>query len=295
MTMPSPAYILSLLTVVCFSFATYLDPRYLAWEGSRSQSDDVLSVAMGDSRRMFANEFFTKADVYFHSGYYPTIFDQKKIEEKSHMLEDEHDEHDHDHDHHPGEAEHDEHEEHEGDFLGPPKDWIDRFSRNFYNAHHTHLGAGGNEREILPWLQLSADLDPHRIETYTVAAYWLRSRLNKPKEAEQFLREGLRSNPDSYEILLEIGLVYYASYHDVTRARNVWELALKKWIQRESRKEKPDNENYEKILDNLIGLEEKAQNWAKCVEYLQLVKKVSPISDKIEQQIQDLKQKHNLP
>ena len=31
---------------------------------------------MGDSRQLFANHFFTKADVYFHSGYYPSVFDQ---------------------------------------------------------------------------------------------------------------------------------------------------------------------------------------------------------------------------
>ncbi len=294
--MPSPAYILSLLTVVCFSFATWLEPRYLAWDGSRSQSDDPLSVALGDSRRMFANQFFVKADVYFHSGYYPTIFDEKKIEEKSHMLE-EHDDHD-EHDHHPGEAkeerkDHDDHEE--GDFLGPPKDWIDRFSRNFYNAHHTHLGAGGNEREILPWLRLSADLDPHRVETYTVASYWLRSHLNKAQEAEQFLREGLRANPDSYEILFELGRTYNESFKDPIRARNVLELALKKWILREGKKEKPDTIGYEQIVAQLVSLEEKAQNWDKCVGYLQLLKKVSPIPDQIEKQIQEMKQKHNLP
>ena len=31
---------------------------------------------MGDSQQLFANHFFTKADVYFHSGYYPSVFDQ---------------------------------------------------------------------------------------------------------------------------------------------------------------------------------------------------------------------------
>ena len=39
-------------------------------------------------------------------------------------------------------------------------------------------------------------------ETYTVTAYWLRERMGKVDEAEQFLREGLRENPDSYEFML---------------------------------------------------------------------------------------------
>ena len=80
-------------------------------------------------------------------------------------------------------------EEHEKQmhFLGPPRDWIERFGRHFIITEHTHL-AGKNRSEILPWLKLSAELDPQKIETYTVAAFWLRD-LGKIKEAERFLRE----------------------------------------------------------------------------------------------------------
>jgi len=31
---------------------------------------------LGDGRRLFANHFFIMADVYFHSGYYPSVFDR---------------------------------------------------------------------------------------------------------------------------------------------------------------------------------------------------------------------------
>src|SRR5437588_9986821 len=95
-------------------------------------------------------------------------------------------------------------EEHERkmNFLGAPRDWVERFGRHFMITEHTHL-QGGNEREILPWLRVSAELDPHRIDTYTVASYWLRSSLGKVDEAEQFLREGLRQNPGSYELWYE--------------------------------------------------------------------------------------------
>ena len=51
----------------------------------------------------------------------------------------------------------------------------------------------------------------------------------KVAEAEKFLRDGLRANPDSYEILFELGRLYYESEHDAARARNVWELALRRW------------------------------------------------------------------
>src|SRR6266478_4836489 len=82
-------------------------------------------------------------------------------------------------------------------FLCKPRDWIDAFSRKFFPSVHTHLDEGGPQghsasagdlgqgaevREILPWLRLSADLDPNRVETYTVTAYWLRRRMGKVAE-----------------------------------------------------------------------------------------------------------------
>ena len=51
-------------------------------------------------------------------------------------------------------------------------------------------------------------------ETYTVTAYWLRERMGKVDEAEKFLREGLRENPDSYEIMYELGRVYAENQND---------------------------------------------------------------------------------
>ena len=43
--------------------------------GSRASPAIFSTSLLGDSRRMFANSFYVKADEYYHSGYYPTIFD----------------------------------------------------------------------------------------------------------------------------------------------------------------------------------------------------------------------------
>src|ERR1041384_437540 len=145
--------------------------------------------------------------------------------------------------------------------MGKPRNWIDAVGRNFKVTKHTHL-EHGREREILPWLKLSAEMDPHLIETYTVAAYWLANQLGKVTEAEDFLRQGLRENPDSYEILFALGRIYYNQYHDAARARNVWELALKRWRARESGKEQPNNIDFEQIAVNLGRLEEDQGNLA---------------------------------
>src|SRR6266566_2113020 len=189
------------LFVICFGLAANLDLWFQSWQGNRTKSTDALSVMLGDGTRMFATHFFVKADAYFHSGFYPTVFDNREAFQTPHMAED------------SGTVGGRNQGDEKG-FLGKPRDWIDGFSRQFFPSTHTHLDEGGasgdlgqtsDVREILPWLRLSAELNPNDIRTYTVTAYWLRDRLNKPAEAEQFLRDGLQANPGSYEILFELG------------------------------------------------------------------------------------------
>ena len=272
----APPLVLLLLVAACFTLATALQPRTANWSSRRS-SGNVLKILLGDGRRLFANHFFVQADVSFHSGYYPSIFDRAQAPKDSrHMTARE------------GSAEAEEHEK-KMSFLGPPRDWIERFGRHFITTEHMHL-SGNNEREILPWLRVSAELDPQRVETYTVAAYWLRD-LRKYTEAEQFLREGLRSNPDSYEILFELGRLYHENYHDANRARNLWELALKKWNVREAGKAEPDLVVLDHIAVNLGRLEEEAGNFRRAIAYLELAAKASPNPAPLQQQIAQLKKK----
>ena|SRR2546421_1732570 len=281
--MSAPSLILGLLLVICFTMATWLQPWHQKWAGGRAQSDSLLGVVMGDSRQIIANHFFTKADVYFHSGYYPTIFDQA-IRSAPHITA----EKDATADRETGDGH--EHAEEAG-FLGAPHDWIESFSRNFYPSRHSHLEKPGEAHEILPWLRIAADLDPHKVETYTVAAYWLRQHLNKVDEAEQFLREGWRANPDSYEILFELGRVFGENRQDPQRARNVWELALRKWRERSQHGDKPDDFVLEQILTHLAQLEEREGHWGQAISYLEKLKPVSPRPEAIQRQIDDLRRK----
>jgi len=97
---------LALLAVLCFSMAVILQPRAMDWS-ERAKSDSVLKVLFGDGRRLFANHFFVQADVTFHSGYYPSIFDQAEKPTESPMISGHHDEHEE----HEAAA-HDEHDTH---------------------------------------------------------------------------------------------------------------------------------------------------------------------------------------
>lgn len=284
--------LLLLLASGCFTLATLLQPRVTSW-GQRHAADNVMKVLLGDGRRLFANHFFVQADVTFHSGYYPSIFDREQAPKDSrHMTarEDAHREPEPGPSG-PGHATDEDHSDHacEMSFLGPPRDWIEAFGRRFMVTEHTHL-AGGKEREMLPWLRVSAELDPQRVETYTVASYWLRN-LGKFHEAEQFLREGLRNNPKSYEILFELGRLYHENLQDPARARNVWELGVRCWKERESPKEKPDLLALDELAVHLADLEEKAGNLARALEWLQEALPASPRPDAVRARIEGLQQR----
>lgn len=298
---------LALLGTVAFSFATLLEPWFQSWQGNRAKSGNLLQTALGDGRHLFASHFYAKADAYFHNGYYPTIFDNRAGYAKAHIAEDAH-----------------EGEEAEN-FLGKPRDWLDRFGRSFFPARHTHLGDAGcghsccqrskdheghdddcdhkdheagqhlarksDEREILPWLRLSAELDPQRIETYVVTSYWLRGALKQVDEAERFLRYGLQQNPGEPELLFELGRIYSENRNDTGRARNVWELAVRKWDERESGKKEPNIFLRAQLLGQLAKLEEAEKNYPRALEHLTLLKAISPNKEGIQKWRDEVKGK----
>jgi tetratricopeptide (TPR) repeat protein len=279
-----PHLTIVLLLVACFTVATSYDRSV-----KRDLTDDAtggLAQFTRQGRKLFANQFFIRSDVYFHSGYYPGIFDRKEMKEnhlaeRAGSQEAKHDEHEDEHHVHGPNCKHDE-DEH--DFLGKPTDVMDAFSRHFIVSHHTHLTEKGTNaaREILPWLKLAAKMDPNKIESYTVAAYWLRD-LGKKEEAETFLREGLRRNPHSFELLLELGRCYFER-NDLERARNVWEMAMHHWRQQENPKPVEQQNRFVagQILNSLARVEARLGNREKAAEWLGIVKKVSPHPEEIE-------------
>jgi tetratricopeptide (TPR) repeat protein len=245
-----------------------------------------MATLMGESRRLFANQFFVEADVYFHSGYYPTMFDTPEDEANLDVNSKEEAE-----THHAAPASGRRHEADEGGgFLGQPRDWVERFGRHFFPTEHTHL-ANAKVSEILPWLRLSADMDPHRIQTYLTASYWLRGTLGEPDEAERFLHEGLRANPDSYEIYLELGYVYDFNKKNPSRARNEFDLALQKWKKQDAAGQASAPKAYVEILDGLVRADGQLNDLKQLLADLEALEKVSPNKDAVEKTIQETRAK----
>ncbi|HYG21388.1 MAG TPA: hypothetical protein VEH04_01310 [Verrucomicrobiae bacterium] len=296
--------VLVLLLIACFSLSTLIARK---GEVSRSgpAAESFVALLLGEGRMLFANEIFAKADVYFHRGNYPSIFEGGGRPKENHMAGEAqgegvvHEAHG-GHEHHEGDGH--EHHDHAGEPhadaiehaatepespAAGPSDWISRFRQKFHAADHVHLEKGA-EREMLPWLKLSAELNPQSIESFTVAAYWLRSRLNKVDEAEQFLREGLRRNPGNPELLNELAWLKLENRRDPAQARNLWHAAMQRWFDTETGKEEPNNFLAERILGGMFktALEEKRLDEA--IHYLNLMKRFSPNPENIQKRIEQL-------
>jgi hypothetical protein len=185
-----PGRVELLVALLCFTLAFGLaarvGPQVEARLAANGVTDDnPVARWLGDSRQMFANSFFVKADAYYHSGYYPTIYDDNTPFKTPHIGED-------------SSTMKSKNSGDETTIFSHPNNWVERFELNFFPSYHTHLDEGGVDgngaeevKEIMPWLKISAELDEHRIDTYLVTAYWLRRRMHKVDEAEQFLRDGL--------------------------------------------------------------------------------------------------------
>lgn len=266
--------LLAALLVLSFGIAADLQPQFTALRSSRADGD-IFKVLLGDSRRLFANEFFVKADAYYHSGYYPTIFDNNQAFKTAHMAED------------TGAVSSKNHGEDEN-FLGAPRNWLDAFGRHFFPDRHTHLDEGGPNddlsgsdqvREILPWLKLSTDLDPQNVQNYTVTAYWLRERMRRTDEARQVLLEGLGENPGSCDILFELGRLYAESNHDTNRAMHVWMAAARNWkpIKGSDDDVAANNFIYEKITTQMGDTERVAGHWQQAIDWFEKARTVSSV------------------
>jgi tetratricopeptide (TPR) repeat protein len=131
-------------------------------------------------------------------------------------------------------------------------------------------------REILPWLRISAELDPNREETYITGAYWLRKRMNRVREAEEFLRDGMRANPRSYALTFELARIYDEHHNDPVRARNLFGLSLRYWDQSQLLAPEPDLFVRAQILGQYARLEQREGDAERAVTLLQELRKISP-------------------
>lgn len=299
----SPTLMAVFLATLVFTLATAVESEFRSPTASASD-EGAFTKLLGDGRRLFSGQSVEMADVYLHSGFYPSIFDSREpAGAKAIAANDEdHNQHKHDEqgkcvheeDHsahkHDGEGKCVEEDEHEKamSFMGQPRDPLEGFIRNFRITQHSHLEKS-EEREVLPWLKLAIALDPQAVETYLVTSYWLRRNLRLVEDARDILREGIRNNPKSFELLFAMGLIYEQEDKNDVKARNIWLAAKKFWEEQPAEAKEASLLAYGKITANLAHLENEAGNLQLAIRYLELTKLTSPMPDAIQKQINEIK------
>ncbi len=306
----SPVLMVVFLATAVFTLATAVQSEFRS-STTTSSDEGAFTKLLGDGRRLFSGQSVEMADVYLHSGFYPSIFDSREPAAAKAITsnDDDHAQHKHDD---QGKCVHEEdHAAHQHDaegkcvseqsasghvdehakamsFMDQTLDPLQGFIRNFRITQHSHL-ENGEERELLPWLKLAIALDPQAIETYAVTSFWLRKNLKRIEDAKEILREGIRNNPDSFELLFAMGIIYEQDDKNIIKARNIWLAAKKHWETQPSDAKGKSLDAYGKITGNLARLEKESGNLPLAIQYFELTKLASPNPEVIQKQIDELK------
>jgi tetratricopeptide (TPR) repeat protein len=270
-------FLLMFLFVLSISAGSSLLVRQQQAEPARLDQG-FMEALMGESRRLFASHFFVKADAYFLGGYYPSIFEQAR--RRTYMEE--------------AEQQHSEGKQGRGRptplQASARSDWIERFGKKF-SPQLEGFGGKSEVQEMLPWLEIAVQLDPHRVEFYLMTAHLLRTHLNAAEEAVRLLRRGWQLNPDSYEILFHLGRVFYEEFGDATRARNLYEQALETWKEQAELSGEPDWLVYRQMVGQAGRLEEEQGNYEQAISFYEKLKAASTARSAIEEHIEQLRGK----
>jgi len=156
----------------------------------------------GELRTYLSSASYINADVYFHGGLYD-FHEDCSLFTPGHISSN--------------------HEREDGDHYDsrPQKKTQNpllEIAEKISITQHRHA-IGSEEKELLPWMLYSVKLNPKNEKAYIIGGYWLGMRLNKLNEAINFLREGIKNNPESWEIYLTLGEIYLVALKDYQNAR----------------------------------------------------------------------------
>ena len=213
--------------VVAGWLASRVEP--LRYEGSRARdahgmelrNHSALAAMLGEFRTSASDLMFIQTERYLHGG---VSFRKGTTVE----MEEEHEchdpEHGHDHECEPGhDSEHDpDHDAacsfHGADTAIPRKEddfrgWVGDLYRRvkpWQDPSKPHIHTDGVE--LLPWFRLMTMSDPHYVQGYLAGAYWL--QMKNLEEALAFVEEGLRNNPDAFQLYVSRGFIRMKSCGD---------------------------------------------------------------------------------
>ncbi len=158
---------------------------------------------IGSAKEAVGDTLFLKADSYFHGGAEAHFEHGAEDYKKEGLI--------HEEDAAPAASE----------------DWVARVNGEIRAHEHYHL-EGEKRKEMLPFLALSLNLDPHNIEAILATAFWLDSSFGKTDEAIAVLTQARQNNPESWEIPMNLGGILFKKKHDFAASGRFYREALDK-------------------------------------------------------------------
>jgi len=197
--------IISFVTVLFLLFILSINIDSFFYGGAYSTrvgEYDPLYKVLGELRQVLSATLFLKADEYYHGGTkHPHGSTHKKHFGDCCM-----------------------HNEGEEVIENSENDIFERVIKKIKTRSLRHL-KGEQLAELLPLFYLSTKVNPYDINAYVNGGFWLSAKLNMPDKALSFLEEGLRFNPSSYQILMQIGDIYFLIKKDYYKSAAVFQRA----------------------------------------------------------------------
>lgn len=179
----------------------------LIQKGLNPNDTDLVRKIFGEFGDYLSYVSYLESNIYFHGGLYEAAKECGEAHEFTGHSAEEH------HHHHEGEHE----EESAVTHTRGKYNFLLNISNTLGMTEHKHL-SGNEEKEILPWIYYAVRLGPKNVLAYSVGSYWLAYRLDKKEEAVKLLQDGLKNNPDSWELNYSMGDIYFTLIKDYKKA-----------------------------------------------------------------------------
>ncbi len=161
--------------------------------------DNSLYRILGSAKEAVGDTLFLKADAYLHGGVEGKSDTDEDLEKEGKIEE-----------HAP---------------LVSTSDWIARINGQVKVHEHRHL-AKTQQKEILPFIYWSTELDPHNVEAILTAAYWLDRHFGQTDSAVEVLAAGLKDNPNHWEIEQSLADIYFRRKKDAILGERYYAKAI---------------------------------------------------------------------
>jgi len=96
---------------------------------------------------------------------------------------------------------------------------------------HEHLESA-EINEIMPWLRFATRMNPHDMNAYRSAAFWVSQQQHGEPHALAILDEARKDNPSDYRVPMERGMVLL-NYGELDKASDAFDAALRLWSKTE--------------------------------------------------------------